>query len=331
MLTNLTNKQVTALALPQAAAYTLSRRGDASATSFPWPDDAGHYATGAGTAGEREACTVEGWLKALAQSFGTCARLLPAGSEAVLSGNGPVCRALDDFHGPRALCRQVHRAVHAAAAGTGCPQRVRCPLGFLLLSQPVQAKGSCLGQIEFGPLMVGQLVDCDEFERSLGRLGVSPALWPRLQSVLGTLNAIRDEATGGVLALLQRVASVIADEIPRSASGDVAPLPMAVAEARRFAEQHLGGKIALTDVARHVALSADHFSRLFRCALGMPFGEYVNRCRVAHAQRLLAGSTRRVAEVSYACGFESVPHFNRVFRRVTGMSPTRYRRQVRSL
>jgi AraC-like DNA-binding protein len=330
MLTNLTNKQVSALALPQAVAYTLTRRGDASATAFPWQADTGRNMAGAGTAGERQAGTVEGWLKALEQSFGTCVRMIPAGSESVLSGNGRVCRALDDLHGPRALCRQVHRAVHAAAAGTGCPQRVRCPLGFLLLSMPVQTRREFFGQIEFGPLMV-EPADRAEFERSLGRLGVPPGLWPPLQSALGALSVIRDESTRGVLALLQRVASAIADEMPRAASGDAAQMPIAVAEARRFAEQHLGDKIALADVARHVTLSADHFSRLFRCTLGMPFGEYVNRCRVARAQQLLAGSARRVAEVSFACGFDSVPHFNRVFRRIAGTSPTRFRRQVGSL
>jgi len=330
MLTNLENKQVTALALPRAAAYTLTRRRDATATAFPWQTDTGYNLTGAGKAGERQAGTVEGWLKALEQSFGTCVRMIPPGSETVLTGNGPVCRVLDDLHGPRALCRQVHRAVHAASAGTGCPQRVRCPLNFLLLSMPIQAKGNCLGQIEFGPLMV-EPADQAEFARSLDRLGIPRSLWPRLQSALRVHGAIHDEASEGVLSLLQRVATVVADELLRSVSDDAAQMPSAVVEARRFAEQHLGGKIVLADVARHVALSADHFSRLFRSALGMPFGEYVNRCRVAHAQRLLAGSARRVAEVSFACGFESVPHFNRVFRRITGASPTRYRRQDRSL
>ena len=329
MLTNLTSKPVSAMAIPQAAAYRLSRRGDVSATAFPWSEDVGYRAAGAGVAGERKVGTAEGWLTALERSFGTCVQMIPAGRESDISGNGPVCRVLDELHGPRALCRQAHRAIHAAAVGTGCAQRIRCPLGFLLLSMPVQSKRECFGLIEFGPMII-ELADHGEFARRLSRLGVSPALWPRLQSALGALSVIRDEAAGGVQALLQRVASAIADEMPTAPSGDTVQRPMAVAAGCRFAEQHLGGKILLTDVARHVALSADHFSRLFRRALGMPFGEYVNRCRVVYAQRLLTGSSRRVAEVSYACGFDSVPHFNRVFRRITGTSPTCYRRQISS-
>jgi transcriptional regulator GlxA family with amidase domain len=179
--------------------------------------------------------------------------------------------------------------------------------------------------------MVAGQIDHAEFARSLGRLGVASAMWPPLQLSLSALNIIRDENIEGVLALLQRVASVVAEEVTRASASAPVHVPLAVAEGRRFAEQHLGGRIALTDVARHVGLSADHFSRLFRCALGIPFGEYVNRCRVEHAQRILAGSSRRVAEVAYACGFESVPHFNRVFRRVTGTSPTRFRRPVPEL
>ena len=55
----------------------------------------------------------------------------------------------------------------------------------------------------------------------------------------------------------------------------------------------------------------------------------MNRCRVVRAQQLLAGTSRRVAEIAFECGFESVPHFNRVFSRLTGATPTDYRRPHR--
>jgi AraC-like DNA-binding protein len=103
--------------------------------------------------------------------------------------------------------------------------------------------------------------------------------------------------------------------------------PKAVSLARHYAELHLRDKMTLAKVASHVALSADHFSRLFSRTAGIAFGEYVNCRRIAHARRLLNEPAQRVSEISYACGFDSVPHFNRVFRRIAGTSPTTYRRQ----
>ena len=202
-----------------------------------------------------------------------------------------------------------------------------CPLGFLLVSVPVRVKASWLGQIEFGPLGV-ERIDRVEFERSLSRLGFPTAQRLRLLASLNEVRTVLADDVEGVLALVERVAGVVADATLRRSAGLGVGEPAAVIAGRRYAELHLGDKITLSDVARHVALSSDHFSRLFRNTTGASFGEYVNRRRVENAQQQLVDSTQRVADISYACGFDSVPHFNRVFRRVTGVSPTCFRRRL---
>jgi len=330
MFTNHTAKLAPAFASPLIAAYSQTPHGHASATSFPWQEDVGHRTGGAHTGGERNAGVVAGWLRALERSFGSSVRLIPAGGEAKISGGGTVCRALDELCGRRPSCGQTHRAMHAATLESGCVQQARCPLGFLLVCVPIRAKENWLGQIEFGPVGVEQM-DPAEVERGLNRLGLPVTARQNLHAPLRALRAIRLEDIEGVIVLLQRVAAVIADELNRASARVTVQEPAAVTAGRRFAELHIGDKITLVDVSRHVALSPDHFSRLFRRATGVSFGEYVNRCRMENAQRLLLDSSQRVTEISFACGFDSVPHFNRVFRRVTGTSPTLFRRRIWSL
>ena len=328
MLTSFVATPVPAPALKPVDAYTSISREEGSVPPFLRQKEVFERME-AGTIRKVNDCNGgfdAGWLKLLERSFGTCVRIVHSDIEPAITGGGPVCRALDAICGQRSLCNRIHRTIHSAAAASGRVQRMRCPLGFLLVSVPVRVAGTRQGQIEFGPLGVGP-VDHAEFDQRLRGLNLSLAQCSHLMVSLGAVRVVRTEDIDGIIALVERVAVVLANEALGAPAEVGAHEPAAVAAGRRFAELHLGGKITLADGARHVALSPDHFSRIFRRTTGMSFGEYVNRCRLANAQRLLIESPCRVAEISYACGFDSVPHFNRVFRRVTGTSPTRYRIQ----
>ncbi|MEP6938065.1 MAG: helix-turn-helix domain-containing protein, partial [Chthoniobacterales bacterium] len=52
------------------------------------------------------------------------------------------------------------------------------------------------------------------------------------------------------------------------------------------------------------------------------------RVRIEKAKALLLDRRRRVSEVAYEVGFQSLTHFNRVFRKITGQSPTSFRRAL---
>lgn len=61
----------------------------------------------------------------------------------------------------------------------------------------------------------------------------------------------------------------------------------------------------------------------------MTFSEYVARCHVNRARELLHDPRLPVTEVAFAAGFQSIPHFNHTFKRVTGLSPNGYRASLR--
>ena len=78
-------------------------------------------------------------------------------------------------------------------------------------------------------------------------------------------------------------------------------------------------------VANAVHTSLFYFCKLFRKVTGMTFTEYVSRTRVEKAKNLLLNPNLRVSEITFVVGFQSLTHFNRVFRKLAGQSPTQYR------
>ena len=88
------------------------------------------------------------------------------------------------------------------------------------------------------------------------------------------------------------------------------------------------GSVSTKELAQRVHLSPCYFSKLFKKQTGLTFTEYRRRARVEKAKRLLLDPYRRVSEVAFEAGFESIPYFNRVFRRFVTCSPSQYRAAV---
>ena len=92
-----------------------------------------------------------------------------------------------------------------------------------------------------------------------------------------------------------------------------------------FIDAHQCEDIALGDVARAVHASTFHFCKMFKKATGMTFTHYLSLVRVAKAKKMLANPQLRISEIAYEVGFNSLTHFNRMFRKMAGESPTAYR------
>jgi AraC family transcriptional regulator len=94
-----------------------------------------------------------------------------------------------------------------------------------------------------------------------------------------------------------------------------------------YMDENLDKPLALMDVAEAVGLSATHFARRFKRSTGSAPHQYLMRCRVERARRLLAETDKAIAEIALACGFTHQEHLTRVFRRLSGgETPARFRR-----
>lgn len=89
--------------------------------------------------------------------------------------------------------------------------------------------------------------------------------------------------------------------------------------------------LTLGEVADYVGYSCTHFSKVFKEEMGCSFRTYLNQVRVEKSMVLLLDGSAPMSEIYSACGFEDQSYFCKVFKRLVGVTPDRYRKQGRRI
>jgi AraC-like DNA-binding protein len=105
--------------------------------------------------------------------------------------------------------------------------------------------------------------------------------------------------------------------------------PVEIWKARNFIHENSGEELSLTKVAKSVNISPNHFSEKFKEVTGINFVDYIARTRTEKARERLQSSNLRISEIAFAVGFQSLSQFNRVFKKLTGKSPSAYRARAK--
>lgn len=98
-----------------------------------------------------------------------------------------------------------------------------------------------------------------------------------------------------------------------------------VRNALEYMRENYAQKLRLEDVADHVYVSQWHLSKLMNRHTGKNFSELMNEVRVEKAKELLADPGYRIGDIAEQVGFLDMAHFSRVFKKITGSSPSDYR------
>lgn len=118
--------------------------------------------------------------------------------------------------------------------------------------------------------------------------------------------------------------------LPQAAGQDAAPLvPDWFRGALAYINDHLDQPLELSALAKRAAVSPAHFSRVFKQRLGMNATDYISTKRIFAAKDGLLQTKDKIEHIAMACGFESMPHFYRTFKKYTGTTPAAYRKGSR--
>lgn len=98
-----------------------------------------------------------------------------------------------------------------------------------------------------------------------------------------------------------------------------------VQKVKTFIDAHYREEIRLAQLSDIAGMSDSSFSRFFKLHTGRNLSDYIIDLRLGHACRQLVDSTNSVAEICYACGFNNLSNFNRIFRKRKGCSPSEFR------
>lgn len=101
----------------------------------------------------------------------------------------------------------------------------------------------------------------------------------------------------------------------------------AFAELLHELDRHYWQTVSVKGLADRLHMSEAHLCRRFKSRMGCTILEYVQSKRVEKARQLLEDTALSVPEIGYLVGYQDTKFFYQIFRRITGMSPQRYRRE----
>ena len=93
----------------------------------------------------------------------------------------------------------------------------------------------------------------------------------------------------------------------------------------RYIRSHYTTELSMQDVARAMNYSEAYFCKLFKQCFKVNFSAWLNEFRVEKAKEMLRDTRLSIREISLACGYTDANYFTRVFKRITGKTPSEYR------
>ena len=99
-----------------------------------------------------------------------------------------------------------------------------------------------------------------------------------------------------------------------------------VVKARKYMEENYADpELSLEQVSGYVGLSRSYFCSLFHKIEHKTFKTYLMALRISHAKQMLTSTDKKIYEISCEVGCSDAAYFNRIFKRITGMTPLQYR------
>ena len=245
-------------------------------------------------------------------------------------GENPFCAMMAGKSRSCAACLEVQQKLSEAARHEA--QSQACHFGLCDTAVPVKLGGKVVAFLHTGQVF-RRKPTATQFQRVLelaAEWGIDVDV-EKLKSAYFDTRVLSIREHGAMVKLLQIFAQHLAMVSNQIVVQQENAEPPIIARAKEFIRQNQTEHLSLGQVARAVNTSTFYFCKMFKKYTGINFTDYVSRSRIESAKSLLLNQNLRVSEIAYQVGFQSLTHFNRVFKKVIGQSPTEYRAQLAHL
>ena len=236
----------------------------------------------------------------------------------------PFCVLLGQSNQACAACLSLRKKVEEQAGEK--TKTLRCFAGMCETAVPVRVGANTIAYLQTGQVLWQQPRSGD-FGRAASALLKSGAAvdLKRIEELYLRTRVISRRQYEAIVRLLELFAEHLAILSNRLIVKDQLGEPPLIQRAKAFIEEHQAEGLHLHEVAKAVNASSYYFCKMFKRSTGLTFTGYLARVRVEKAKTLFLSPHVRVSEAAFQVGFQSLSQFNRMFRRITGESPTVYR------
>jgi len=222
-----------------------------------------------------------------------------------------------------AICLQSHAEI---IRHTGIkPRTETCPFGLTETAVPVLLGEETIGFLRIGQVLRRSAIQSDKTRAATKLAECGVPFTGGIRKAWETTPIIPKEKYGAIVRLLTFFAEQLSALINQIVLEKQNSEPLLVRKARAYIQQHKMEPLSLTAVAQASGASVFHFCKIFKKTTGLTFTDYVGRVRLEDAKTQLLNPNRRISEIAYDVGFQSLTQFNRMFKRVFGQSPTEFR------
>ena len=93
----------------------------------------------------------------------------------------------------------------------------------------------------------------------------------------------------------------------------------------RHVKKHFSENLSLKEIAQKHNYTSAHISKLFKKEIGMNFSDYLQSVRMQESCRLLSNTNKSISEIAFLVGYTDIKFFNKIFKRVIGMTPRQFK------
>ena len=239
----------------------------------------------------------------------------------------PFCALVSQKSHACAACLQAWEQLCEKAAQE--PKTITCQAGLLDTAVPVR-----LGDRLIGYLQTGQLLDRKPTARQFDRAAKLVAGWGvevdrevlrKAYYSTKVVTAKQHESVVKLLMIFAQHLAMLGNQIFIQQKNAEPPI---IKRAKEYIYEHHTEELSLARAAKAVNMSTFYFCKMFKKVTDINFTDYLSRVRIEKAKNLLLNPNLRVSEIAFEVGFQSLTHFNRVFKKLLGQSPTEYRAQL---
>jgi AraC-like DNA-binding protein len=240
---------------------------------------------------------------------------------------GPFCCVISQKSRACASCLSVQETLTELAAEL--PHTMGCPNGLCDTAVPVR-----LGDRLIGFLQTGQVFRKKPSETQFERVAKQVAEWGVdvdrriLHEAYFATRVVpprQHEAMVKLLTIFAQHLSMLSNQVVVQQENAEPPV---ITRSKEFIQEHQTENLRLGHVAKACNTSTFYFCKMFKKVTGINFTDYLSRVRIEKSKNLLLNPNLRVSEIAFEVGFQSLTHFNRVFKKILGQSPTEYRVQL---
>jgi len=248
------------------------------------------------------------------------------------------------------LCRKCDSRGGLEAARIEKPYIYKCHMGLLDFAVPIVVAGHYAGAVLAGQVIVREEEGKPELEQIVNSSlnTVEPGLLAKLQEIQSRIPVMTLDRVQVIANMMFQITNYIIEEAmvkitlnesidagfqsgidsspvrDERSSQSVYQSPI-LRPALEYLQHNFEKRISLDEMASLCNISSSYFSKLFQKVTGGNFAHYINRLRVERACVLLVESDLPITVIALDLGFDDNSYFDKVFKRITGMTPSLYR------